>query len=221
VFFPQVFNKRIWKEKTLRTLRLLCALAVNSSLYLQGNSLYELPGDRRELPGDRLCHRVFYNIISHKKQTLKKGKPMTNKGISAFTAALFALVIISCDGTYNPNGGYKRVDYDLRGTWECMEEAFWYGDYTWKKGSLVLDYDSITITGPVAHLQGFTRGIALEAYTEDAEDSETGLLYIKDRGILQSPVSYRRWQSGGKPKDEMLTLTSGGVTDETFKQIEK
>jgi hypothetical protein len=83
----------------------------------------------------------------------------------------------------------------------------------------VLDYDTITITGPVAHLKDFTRGIALEAYTEDSETSETGLLYIYDRGVLQSPVSYRRWQSGGSPKIEMLTLTGGGIDDETLKKV--
>jgi hypothetical protein len=147
---------------------------------------------------------------------------MRNKGIAVFTAALLVLIMASCDGTYNPNGGYKRVDYDMHGTWECTKEESWPEDQPWKKekGLLVLDYDTITITGPVAHLRDFTRGIALEAYTEDVEKNETGLLYIKDRGILQSSVSYRRWQSGGYPKVKMLTLTGGGVADETFKRIE-
>jgi hypothetical protein len=145
---------------------------------------------------------------------------MTNKGLFTFIAALCAFVIVSCDGTYNPDN-YKRVDYDLRGTWECTEAAYWPVDNTYK-GMLVLGYDSITITGPVEHLWGFTRGIALEAYTEDAEDGEIGLLYIKDRGILQRPISYRRWQSAGTPKYEMLTFPSGdGAADETFKQIKK
>ncbi|MDR2143883.1 MAG: hypothetical protein LBP29_05895 [Treponema sp.] len=133
---------------------------------------------------------------------------------SIFAITLFVFVIAGCDGTYNPNG-YKQVDQRLRGTWECMEEDYW----TWEKGRFVLDYDTITITAPVAHLPGFTRGIALEAYT-DNEDSETGLLYIKDRGLWQSPVSYRRWQSGGYPKVKMLTLTGGGAADETLKQID-
>jgi hypothetical protein len=144
---------------------------------------------------------------------------MTNKGMPAFTLALSALIAASCG--VNPNGGYKQVDYGLRGTWESMKEAYWPESYPWekKKGFLALDYGAITITGPVAHLQGFTRDIALEAYTEDAGGS--GLLYIKDRGILQSPVSYRRWQSVDNPKKEMLTLTGGGLTEETFKRIKK
>jgi hypothetical protein len=145
---------------------------------------------------------------------------MANKGIPAFTLALSALIAASCG--VNPNGGYKRVDYDLRGTWEGMEEAYWPESYPWEKekGFLALDYGAVTITGPVAHLRGFTRDIALEAYTEDA-DGGSGLLYIKDRGILQSPVSYRRWQSAGYPKEEMLTLTGGGLADETFRRINK
>jgi hypothetical protein len=139
---------------------------------------------------------------------------MKNKRIPALSAALLALLLASCDWE---GGVFKRVDYDLRGAWECMEEDFWTGE----KGLLVLDYDTVTITGTVAHLRGFTRGIVLEAYTEDDEGGGTGLLYIKDRGVWQSPVTYRHWQSGGYPKVEMLTLTGGGVTDETFKQIGK
>jgi hypothetical protein len=147
---------------------------------------------------------------------------MENKGISFLKVLLFAFVIAGCEGTYDPNA-YKQVDSDMRGVWECMEDDSWPEDHPWKKekGTFILDYNSITITGPVAHLKGFTRGIALEAYTEDIKDSETDLLYIKDRGLLQSPVSYRRWQSGGSPKQEMLTLTGGDVADETLQQIKK
>jgi hypothetical protein len=151
---------------------------------------------------------------------------MENKGISLFKAALLAFVVAGCDGTYNPNA-YKQVARNMRGAWECMEENYWPEDRPWgqpwkkEKGTLKLDSDTITITGPVAHLKGFTRGIALEAYTEDTEYTEyskTGLLYIIDKGVLQSPVSYRRWQSGGSPKQEMLTLTGGSVADETTLQ---
>ncbi|MDR2052205.1 MAG: hypothetical protein LBP80_02230 [Treponema sp.] len=136
--------------------------------------------------------------------------------LALISAALPALPLASC--TLEDS---SMVDYDMRGTWECTEED-WLNDYTLERGygRLVLDDDTITITGPVAHLKGFTRGIALEAYTEEAEDGKIGLLYIKDRGILQSPVSYRRWQSSGKPnKIDMLTLTGGGVADETLKKV--
>jgi hypothetical protein len=160
---------------------------------------------------------IFHGII------IKQRRPVKNKGISALGAVLLVLIVVSCDGIYISDG-YKRVGYDMRGTWECTEAAPWPEGHPKQreKGLLVLDYDTITITGPVAHLRDFTRGIALEAYTEDTEDledSKTGLLYIKDRGELQNSISYRRWQSGGTPKDEMLTLTGGGIAYETFKKI--
>jgi hypothetical protein len=127
--------------------------------------------------------------------------------------AVLVLLLVSCDWEAGENRDYKRVGYDLRGTWKHNDPAYRVD------GQLVLDHDTITITGSVAHLRGFTRNIALETYTEDAENSETGLLCIKDRGVWQNPVSYRRWKSGGTPKVEMLTLIGGGVSDETFKRI--
>jgi hypothetical protein len=80
------------------------------------------------------------------------------------------------------------------------------------KGKLVIKSNSVTITGPVSHLQGFTRDIALEAYAED------GLLYIKDAGEWKSPVAYRRWQSADRV-ETLITLTGGSVDDETLKRI--
>jgi hypothetical protein len=127
--------------------------------------------------------------------------------------AVLILLLASCDWETDDSRDYRRVDYDLRGTWKHNDPTYWID------GQLVLDYDTIIITGSVAHLRGFTRNIALKASTEDAEDGETGLLYIKDRGVWQSPVSYRRWESAGTPKVKMLTLIGGGVPDETFKRI--
>jgi hypothetical protein len=127
--------------------------------------------------------------------------------------AVFVLILASCTFEGRDSRDSKRVDYDLRGTWRHNDPSYWID------GQLVLDYDTITISGSVAHLQGFTRNITLEAYTQDAKDSETGQLYIKDRGVWQSPVSYRQWESGGSPKVKMLTLVGGGVSDETFKWI--
>jgi hypothetical protein len=129
------------------------------------------------------------------------------------TISVFTL--IACGYTSTDTGSDKQVDKDLRGTWERTESAFWPEGQTEirEKGKLVLGIDTITISDPVAHLQGFTRGVALEAYTEDSK------LFIKDRNEWQNPVSYIRWQSGGSPKDELITLTGGGVADETFKRI--
>jgi hypothetical protein len=132
----------------------------------------------------------------------------------ALIAASLALLLASCNWEA---GAFKRIDYDLHGTWECTEADFWTG----VKSSLVLDYDTVTITGRVEHLRDFTRGIALEAYTEDGKEGEVSLLHIRDRGIWQSPVSYRSWQSGGYPKVEMLTLTGGSFADETFRKVDK
>jgi len=127
------------------------------------------------------------------------------------------LPFISCGGGgYTPSGNYKYIEYDLRGVWESNIDSFWPEGQTvtTAKGKLVFDLNTVTITGPIAHLQGFTRSTALEAYTEE------GSLYIKDKGVWQSPIAYIRWESGGSyPKDKMLTLQGGGATDETLKRI--
>ncbi|MDR3311698.1 MAG: hypothetical protein LBS64_00995 [Spirochaetaceae bacterium] len=131
---------------------------------------------------------------------------------SFFVAMLgmaLALLITACDG-FTTDGMS-----DLRGTWERTEAAWWYtpeSGYQSLKGKLVITYNSVTITGPVAHLQGFTQDIALEARAED------GLLYIKDTGEWKTPIPYRRWQSAGYA-DTLITLTGGSIADETLKQI--
>jgi hypothetical protein len=110
-----------------------------------------------------------------------------------------ALLIAGCDegvliGQY--------VDYELRGTWE--------GAYYWS-GKMEIAFNSIKITGYYGkerHLSAFTQDTTLEAYTEN------GNLYIKDKGVWQSPVSYKYWRS---LSDEFLDLTGGGLEDETFK----
>ncbi|GHV84579.1 hypothetical protein AGMMS50230_01870 [Spirochaetia bacterium] len=134
--------------------------------------------------------------------------------IFVFVPALLAaaLLVASCNVT---GGDYKSVDYDLRGTWERTEEAFWPEGQTTtsERGKLIIGFDTVKITGPVEHLQGYTRGIALEAYTED------GKLYIKDYGVWQSPILYVRAESGGYPTEKLLYLKGGGVPDKTLKRI--
>jgi len=128
----------------------------------------------------------------------------------------YSLSFVNCDVNYNINGDYKYVKYDIRGVWESNIEGFWPEGQTvtTTKGEVVFSYNTITITGPAAHFQGFTRNTTLEAYTEE------GCLYIKDKGVWQSPVAYTRWEAGGSyPKDIMLTLQGGGAADETFKLI--
>ena len=127
---------------------------------------------------------------------------------------LLSLLLFSCDGDRG-TGDYQLVQYDLQGTWERTEAAFYPEGQTvyFEKGKIILDYNSITIIGPLAQMQGYTRGIALEAYT----DREENLLYIKDRGVWQSPIGFTKWQSSGEyPYNEMLTFTGEGVADETL-----
>jgi len=129
----------------------------------------------------------------------------------------FLFSFICCGGTYTTNGDNKYVEYELRGIWECNTESFWPEGQTitTAKGRLVFDLTTVTITGPVAHLQGFTRDTALEAYTEE------GKLYIKDKNAWQSPIAYIRWESGGAyPKDKLVTFQGNGVADETLKFTE-
>jgi hypothetical protein len=135
-------------------------------------------------------------------------------GIARSIALLLSFSVISCDN--GSTNGDKSVPSDLRGTWERIEAAWWYmpgSGSQFLKGSLVIKYNSVTISGPVNHLQDFTRDIALEAYAED------GLLYIKDTGEWKSPVAYRRWQSADHA-DTLLTLSGGGIADETLKRID-
>jgi hypothetical protein len=125
------------------------------------------------------------------------------------------LLFVNCDWEYSESNK-QSIEYDLRGTWERDVATFWPEGQTviTEKGKLVLRYETIIITGPVAHLQGFTRNTALEAYTEDNN------LYIKDRGVWQSPISFIFWESGDLYlPTKMITLQGGGSTDETFKLI--
>jgi len=143
-----------------------------------------------------------------------------SKTLRATIVALFcSLLFVNCgDWASTESGDSQKVDYDLRGTWERDVSDFWPEGQTVtsEKGKVVLGYSTITITGPVAHLKGFTRDTALEAYTEENN------LYIKDKGEWQAPISYTRWdavQVGPSPRDKMLTLKGGDIADETLKRM--
>jgi len=131
----------------------------------------------------------------------------------AMLGMALALLIAGCDGVTGGSGQF--VPSDLRGTWECVEATTsWVpgSGYQSIKGKLVIKSTSVTITGPVAHLQGYTQDVALEARAED------GLLYIKDTGEWKTPIAYRWWQSADY-NDTLITLTGGSVADETLKRI--
>jgi hypothetical protein len=128
---------------------------------------------------------------------------------------IVCMFFVNCDGEYSEINK-QCIEPDLRGTWERDVAAFWPEGQTvtTEKGKLVLRSETIIITGPVAHLQGFTRNTVLEAYTEDNN------LYIKDRGVWQSPISFISWESGDLYlPTKMVTLQGGGSADETFKLI--
>jgi hypothetical protein len=136
----------------------------------------------------------------------------------ASIALLLGFSLIACDDDSASGGGGssgKTVPSELRGTWECVEATTsWVPGSGWQslKGTLVIKTNSVTVSGPVAHLPDYTRDIALEAYAED------GLLYIKDTGEWKSPVAYRRWQSADRV-DTLVTLTGSGIAEKTLKRI--
>jgi hypothetical protein len=137
---------------------------------------------------------------------------------NVFLAGIASIALL-CGFSFIACGGYtgsgQSVPSGLRGTWECTEATSTYVPGSgWQslKGALVIKYNSVTISGPVSHLNGFTQDIALEAYAED------GLLSIKDTGEWKTPVAYRRWQSADRA-DTLITLTGGGVEDETLKRV--
>jgi hypothetical protein len=143
----------------------------------------------------------------------KKGKNIGFLAGASTFALLVGFSLVGCDGL--PIGSGQSVPYELRGTWECVEATSSYipgSGWQSLKGTLVIKYNSVTISGPVAHLDGYTRDIALEAYAED------GLLYISDTGEWKSPVAYRLWRSADRA-DTLITLTGGSVADETLKWI--
>jgi hypothetical protein len=106
---------------------------------------------------------------------------------------LVTLLTTSCDWDTSGTDGIKYIEYGIAAsTWEHTEATFWPEGQTTKtqKGTLGFTYNSVKISGPITHLQGFTRDTALEAYTED------GSLYIKDKGVAKPhtihPLAFRR-----------------------------
>jgi len=130
--------------------------------------------------------------------------------------ALFSLSFAGCYVHNDSGSDYKYIrDYNLRGPWDSNTESFWPEGQTVNtaKGRLVFDIDTVKITGPIAHLKGFTRDTTLKAYTEE------GNLYINDRGVWQSPIAYEHWRGAYPGYEKRVTLKGGGIDDETLNYI--
>jgi hypothetical protein len=143
--------------------------------------------------------------------------------------AIIALTVIigfsfaACD--YEPTGGggtgnYKRFNWDIQGTWTTNDPESRY------IGTLEITYNRITITGygetqtPAfggndleRPFRNFTKGIALEGYTENVEETGEKIILIKDAGTWQEPIPYLYWYTNPPPDFktvEFLRFTFGG-----------
>ena len=119
------------------------------------------------------------------------------KILAVFAGLLTAFFILACDS--NPEtGNNKKFDYDLQGTWVSNDP----GRYS---GTLVIDYNRITITGysekqtPLGEddnkrpFRDFTKGIALKGYAEE------GKFFIEVGGLLQEGIPYTYWEENPPP----------------------
>jgi hypothetical protein len=143
------------------------------------------------------------------------------KSISFSLLALQSILLCSC----GPAGeGSKSLDYKLQGVWETTKEHIpgqriqfedcalyvqQLADCPYSK--IEIGYNYITITGNIAHFEGFFKNTPLEAY------SEGDVIYIENKNELH-PVVYEYWEMGNTyPKDKYLILkASGTIPEETY-----
>ena len=150
---------------------------------------------------------------------------------------LIALTVIigfsfaACDYENTGGGGtgnYKRFNWDIQGTWTTNDPESRY------IGTLEITYNRITITGygetqtPAfggndleRPFRNFTKGIALEGYTENVEETGGKIILIKDAGTWHEGIPYTYWY-GYPPSDfkkvELLRFTFGGRQETLRKQ---
>ena len=156
-----------------------------------------------------------------KSESKKSRLALTFFSILSYLLICFPLFFVSCDwDTGDGTGNYQRFDWDLHGTWKTNESE---SRYT---GTLIIDYNSITITGyseiqtPVPGgndqerpFRNFTKGTALEGYTEEQEETGQKVILIKDAGTWQEGIPYTYWEGVRSPPDfekvEFLRFTFG------------
>ena len=141
------------------------------------------------------------------------------------------IVFAACDYDTtddNGTGNYQRFDWNIQGTWTTNDPESRYS------GTLVITYNRITITGygetqtpalgndTERPFRNFTKGIALEGYTEEAEETGGKIILIKDAGKWQEGITYTYYEGVRSPPDfkkvELLRFTFGGRQETLRKQ---
>ena len=137
------------------------------------------------------------------------------KKIIILIALLAVLIITSCD--WEVTGDYKSFSFDLRGTWVSNDTSVY-------SGILVIDFDSITITGfnegqtPSGTddnrrpFRDFTKGTALKGYSEE------GKFFLEDRGLPQEGIPYTLYTAGNYPQETFILFTFGNRAEIMKKQ---
>jgi hypothetical protein len=131
-------------------------------------------------------------------------------------AAIAASALFGCGYT---STSLEHFDYYLQESWVSTRTPF-----PWEpegRGRLVIDHDSITISGSVRpfdmdYYAEYTKDIALNGYSEELSSSgeeKKGTIYIRDKGALKS-VPYVRWRAAS---EYMLTVGTA-PNDETFRR---
>jgi hypothetical protein len=131
---------------------------------------------------------------------------MNMKVITVVTTFLVALFIVSCDDVISTSY-IKKFDYSLQGTW-VSNDTYLYS------GSLIIDYDRITIKGynesqtkpgkddNARPFKGFTKNVPLKSYSEE------GKIFIEDGGLLQEGIPYTYWEDDSYPDYKNLKFIS-------------
>jgi hypothetical protein len=131
--------------------------------------------------------------------------------------AVAVLFLASC-GDWETDEVPGFFVYDLRGTWSYLERA---ESWPWqdRSGTLVITMNSITISGDVRPLSGFTKDLALKGYSKETSsnrDQILGNLFVQDRGTWQAGVPFNLWETAENEK--ILTIGTGSGQETLTRQ---
>jgi hypothetical protein len=145
--------------------------------------------------------------------------PMKQKqtALPLLAALAFVLALAGCEGDADVGSGY--IETKLHGTWETHDKT---PSPPYGSGTLVIDWDTITITGynqtyyglkeSERPFKGITKGVPRKAYSED------GKIYINDFGWKEG-IAYE-YDAGMYPYyTKLLRFTFGGRA-ETLKKTD-